>query len=638
MDPKSLDDLEIEVIERYTYDARVEHNRLYIDQLVNLFLSKLFDNDKFVYKLDDYIPELTVYVFSNIFDTVYMKYVFQELKLTDYSKFNLAYSSTDIAKWTFKFSYRSFFVLSGEESKYKNEMAPEYTKILNNDEAESTKLSDTPTNIEKDGLTKTPVQHGSEPNMSPLKGPDQGGMTPMNDLKADPTSKFTPEQAAQQDNVSLEPGEMSKEEPTLPADVPNNDITKNDINSVLKTEKQKAEFEHFVDEFKKTEQGKDFDPTTSTFVYYDMASNKQYYVENGQIVKQAFAYVSNTDSDVTNGEAPEGVYIERELNSGVKHLTKKKNTEAALSNANIDTAEVLAAVSLEPDSTFKDTLKAAGVTGLKNSEYSYIAASEFSDNLIDSGNNKTEREKTYKGIHVHSYENAFAGNNQNIINSAIKDYEEKERAGTATDEDRAAIRTELSKNRSKKDGEFVAATQGCTVMSDADLAFDAKFRQEHGNEVVVFKGNGTSKGNTKNDEMVMEKYNEKKSTPEPSYGQTKYTQPKEAEEPKESKPAQQKQQQQQKQKQQKQQAKKSAVKQQMPPMITLYESDIDKYVHGFIAKTAAKGYFYANKSKDNTVTIPADEKLIDQYVPEMFRDTARQVFRDYMKDHPIKTK
>lgn len=217
MDPKSLDDLEIEVIERYTYDARVEHNRLYIDQLVNLFLSKLFDNDKFVYKLNDYIPELTVYVFSNIFNTVYMKYVFQELKLTDYSKFNLDYSSTDIAKWTLKFSYRSFFVLTGEELKYKNEMAPEYTNILNNDEAESTKLSDTPTNIEKDGLTKSPIQHGSNPMMTPLKGPEDGGMTPMNDLMADLTSKFTPEQATQQDNISLEPGEISKEEPAPPS-------------------------------------------------------------------------------------------------------------------------------------------------------------------------------------------------------------------------------------------------------------------------------------------------------------------------------------------------------------------------------------------------------------------------------------
>lgn len=113
MDPKSLEDLEIELIEHYNND-----NTLFVENFVNLCLSKLFDEDKFQYKLDDYIPELTVYVFSNIFNKVYIKYVFQELKLTDYTKYNLEYSSTDIAKWTLKFSYRTFYAVSVVESDY----------------------------------------------------------------------------------------------------------------------------------------------------------------------------------------------------------------------------------------------------------------------------------------------------------------------------------------------------------------------------------------------------------------------------------------------------------------------------------------------------------------------------------------
>lgn len=113
MDPKSLEDLEIELIEHYNTD-----NTLFVENFVNLCLSKLFDEDKFQYKLDDYIPELTVYVFSNIFNKVYIKYVFQELKLTDYTKYNLEYSSTDIAKWTLKFSYRTFYAVSVVESDY----------------------------------------------------------------------------------------------------------------------------------------------------------------------------------------------------------------------------------------------------------------------------------------------------------------------------------------------------------------------------------------------------------------------------------------------------------------------------------------------------------------------------------------
>ena len=120
MDPTSLGDLEIELIEHYS-----ENGTLAITSLVNLFLSKLFDEDTFEYKLTDYIPELTVYVFNNIFTTVYLKYVFKELKLVDYSKFDLDYSSADIAKWTLKFSYRSFYVLSGEEDDYAKETEKE---------------------------------------------------------------------------------------------------------------------------------------------------------------------------------------------------------------------------------------------------------------------------------------------------------------------------------------------------------------------------------------------------------------------------------------------------------------------------------------------------------------------------------
>lgn len=128
MDPKSLEDLEIELIEHYNSD-----NTLFVENFVNLCLSKLFDEDKFQYKLDDYIPELTVYVFSNIFNKVYIKYVFQELKLTDYTKYNLEYSSTDIAKWTLKFSYRTFYAVSVVESDYEiyNKAAEDTVSIEN---------------------------------------------------------------------------------------------------------------------------------------------------------------------------------------------------------------------------------------------------------------------------------------------------------------------------------------------------------------------------------------------------------------------------------------------------------------------------------------------------------------------------
>lgn len=160
MDPTSLGDLEIELIEHYS-----ENGTLAITSLVNLFLSKLFDEDTFEYKLTDYIPELTVYVFNNIFTTVYLKYVFKELKLVDYSKFDLDYGSADIAKWTLKFSYRSFYVLSGEEDDYAKETAEE--------ERSTAQESPAPTEEAAAPATETPNQAEPDPAKEPSKAPSQ---------------------------------------------------------------------------------------------------------------------------------------------------------------------------------------------------------------------------------------------------------------------------------------------------------------------------------------------------------------------------------------------------------------------------------------------------------------------------------
>jgi len=173
MDPTSLGDLEIELIEHYS-----ENGTLAITNLVNLFLSKLFDEDTFEYKLTDYIPELTVYVFNNIFTTIYLKYVFKELKLVDYSKFDLDYSSADIAKWTLKFSYRSFYVLSGEEDAY----------------AKETKNEEPPTAQESPAPTEevtAPVIEETNPD-SPLQETTNSGETPaenVTDITVDQSSQ-----------------------------------------------------------------------------------------------------------------------------------------------------------------------------------------------------------------------------------------------------------------------------------------------------------------------------------------------------------------------------------------------------------------------------------------------------------------
>jgi len=194
MDPKSLDDLEIEVVEHYNSD-----DTLFVENFVNLCLAKLFDEDTFQYKLDDYIPELTVYVFSNVFHTVYLKYIFKELKLTDYSKYDLDYSSTDLAKWTLKFSYRSFYVESGMEEEYKNEILGNES---NNETTKETEVEETTTVVAPDNTVTDPL--AEEQKQKKDEQPPTNSDSPMSAPPESPSD--TPAQTNDETNQTPETG------------------------------------------------------------------------------------------------------------------------------------------------------------------------------------------------------------------------------------------------------------------------------------------------------------------------------------------------------------------------------------------------------------------------------------------------
>ena len=104
-DYNGLEDLELEFIENYTDDDKPA-----IRNLVDACLGKLFDQEKFAYKLADYIPEIVINIFTNNFNRHVLQYRFTNLKLTDYSTYDLDYSSSNIAKWTLKFSYQTYEV------------------------------------------------------------------------------------------------------------------------------------------------------------------------------------------------------------------------------------------------------------------------------------------------------------------------------------------------------------------------------------------------------------------------------------------------------------------------------------------------------------------------------------------------
>ena len=231
MDPTSLDDLEIELIEHYNND-----NTLIVQNLVNLFLSKLFDEEAFVYKLDDYIPELTVLVFSNIFCPVILRYVFKELKLTDYTKYDLDYSSTDIAKWTLKFSYRSFYVV--EES-------PEFRE----DEAEDVTEEDISTGDteEKEETTSAPNIDVTDPTQTEDKKEQDQTPPKQDDNPMEPPAQQNTEAPPNTDDAVTAPSENAENAGPQPSE--NNTELKNQFNATgEQPDKQPTDNEVVLDE------------------------------------------------------------------------------------------------------------------------------------------------------------------------------------------------------------------------------------------------------------------------------------------------------------------------------------------------------------------------------------------------------
>lgn len=250
MDPTSLDDLEIELIEHYNND-----NTLIVQNLVNLFLSKLFDEEAFVYKLDDYIPELTVLVFSNIFCPVILRYVFKELKLTDYTKYDLDYSSTDIAKWTLKFSYRSFYVVE-EDPEFRVDEAEDVTEedVSSGDTEEKEETTSAPSidvpdptqTEDKKEQDQTPPKQDDNPMDPPA---EQNTETPPNtdDAVTAPPAEQNTETPSNADDAVTAPPENAENAGQQPSE--NNTELKNQFNATgEQPDKQPTDNEVVLDE------------------------------------------------------------------------------------------------------------------------------------------------------------------------------------------------------------------------------------------------------------------------------------------------------------------------------------------------------------------------------------------------------
>lgn len=147
-----------------------------IQLFVNLFLSKLFDGITFTYKIFDMIPELIIYVYSNNFQTQVYEYVFKELQLTNYSKYTLDYTNSDLCKWSLEFAYRSYeqnnlsnITTNVYQSRIENDSKTIESDVNSNDEPISEEGSNV-SSLTVDDSTSTPtaVPAGSSGNTTPL--------------------------------------------------------------------------------------------------------------------------------------------------------------------------------------------------------------------------------------------------------------------------------------------------------------------------------------------------------------------------------------------------------------------------------------------------------------------------------------
>lgn len=135
-DYSNIGELELEFLEHYSKD-----NALCIQKFVDVCLHKLFDDVAFEYKLDDFIYELIIKIYSNNFGGCILEHVFHHLKLSDYTKYDLDYSSAEIAKWSLKFMFMEYFVRRPNELEETG--TPEETvPSVNEDQMEAVKVAE----------------------------------------------------------------------------------------------------------------------------------------------------------------------------------------------------------------------------------------------------------------------------------------------------------------------------------------------------------------------------------------------------------------------------------------------------------------------------------------------------------------
>lgn len=569
MDPTSLDDLEIELIEHYNND-----NTLIVQNLVNLFLSKLFDEEAFVYKLDDYIPELTVLVFSNIFCPVILRYVFKELKLTDYTKYDLDYSSTDIAKWTLKFSYRSFYVVE-ESPEFREDEAEDVTEEdISTGDTEETEETTSAPNIDVPDPTQT--EDKKEQDQTPPKQDDN----PM-----EPPVEQNTETPSNTDDAVTAPPENAENAGQQPSE--NNTELKNQFNATgEQPDKQPTDNEVVLDEVAiKADKQETNTAANSNPVDLEKLS------EEDRIDELAYRMMRG---ELDNGKPRYG-----------------KTYDAGYSEEERSKAQ---SVVNEMDWEGLKERHDARVANMLNTDNEY-AASE--DNKPMNNNVAVTEEATIDSTPELTAlsEPIEQDPIKKPMSETPKPEESTTSAGPKISEEKLAKAGISKADPNERKYQGLTSTQWGEIAAKQDMQDGLREDNRGLNYDMLYCNGEIEKDKFKTAyEDYMSRNNKDSKTEQ--VAQTEQPEPEEVVE-----------------EQPKQEVKKQTIVKQNPDLITLTEADIDKYVP-FLYKAAARGYFNKYKDEQGTLTLVVNEKMIDDNVPAIFRSTAKKAYKEYMADHP----
>ena len=570
MDPKSLSDLELEFIENYD-----RNNELSIQNLVTLFQSKLFDEETFFYKLEDYIPEIKIHVYNNVFTKQVLVYTFNELKLVDYTKYNLDYASSDTAKWTLKFSFRSFKATTEENYRGEREVkemeyfdkVPHVVEPVDNPIA----AAQYEAMMAARGGQNAPSRSPNITAQEDLKNAEAN----LENLKKTKTLSLDKEQKELQ-NIKQQREELQKQ-----LEDKKNSLAKNEANAAkFEQERQEASAEKFRAEEEKRQQEQSLFGLGSalTTAGYDdrIKSNEQW--ENRALNDRTNARKqANADrNDIAKLEA-QLAELDKKESATTKTLNDKKaKNDAVAKEINNAKQQVNKLKEADKNTALKNEFNSTGEipTGNKITNNPVDLTKLSSEDRIDElayrmmrgelDNGKPRYDKTYEAGYTETERKAAQG----VVNE--KDWEGlKERHDTR-------VANNINENSTENNK---PATQEQTALIEQP----------------------------KPEPIPVVEHSKPESEPEPIKEQPKSEPVKERPKPK---------------------------VQQNPDLITLTESDIDKYVP-FLYKSMAKGYFNKYKDDQGTLTLVVNEQMINDNVPALFRSTAKNALKEYRADHPI---